>query len=417
MSAVITAENVSKRYRIGLRRGGEYSTLRESIMDAASGTLDRVKRSFGTSPAPLPVSEEFWALKGVDLEIRRGEAVGIVGGNGAGKSTLLKVLSRITEPTEGRVEIEGRVGSLLEVGTGFHPELTGRENVFLNGAIIGMGRREVARKFDAIVDFAEIGQFIDTPVKRYSSGMYVRLAFAVAAHMEPDIFLIDEVLSVGDLAFQRKCMDHARSLLSRDATLLLVSHNMFAIKAICDRAVLLSKGRVALEGPTEDVIRAYDQAGRLDMLTWASGMVGSDPTKCPIYITDFEVMGEDGRPRTLFKHGESMRMRLHYEAQEVVMNPTFSVAVIRSDDTSCCNYNTLMDEFRTDAVSGSGAIELLTPPIKLSADLYSIHVLVWDGKFQRLYCAQAGKNFHVTHPVLSSEFGVFHEAARWSWAT
>jgi lipopolysaccharide transport system ATP-binding protein len=341
--------------------------------------------------------------------------VGIIGRNGAGKSTLLKILSRITAPTEGRVRLSGRVGSLLEVGTGFHPELTGRENVFLNGAIIGMGRKEIARKFDAIVDFADIARFIDTPVKRYSSGMFVRLAFAVAAHMEPDILLIDEVLSVGDLAFQRKCMDHAKQLLERDATLLFVSHNMFAIKAMCDRAVYLSQGRVALDGTTEEVTRLYDQEGRLDMASWATGMVGSDPSKCPISIRDFELLDEDGEPRTIFEHGERMRIRLHYEARERISNPTFSIGIIRSDNVACCNHNTALDGFSTATVSGRGVIELLTPPIKLVAELYSIQILVWDSKFQHLYCAQAGKNFHVSHPVLDTEFGVFHEEAEWSW--
>lgn len=415
MQSAISIESVSKFYRLGTRREGAYRTLRETLTEAAAVPWRRLRRLSRSSPGPGSSPDELWALKDVSLEVRPGEAVGIIGRNGAGKSTLLKILSRITAPTNGTINIHGRIGSLLEVGTGFHPELTGRENIFLNGAIIGMGRREIARKFDAIVDFAEIDRFIDTPVKRYSSGMYVRLAFAVAAHMEPDILLIDEVLSVGDLAFQRKCMDHAKRLLERDATLLFVSHNMFAIKAMCDRAVYLLRGRVALDGTTEEVTRLYDQEGRLDMAAWATRLVGSDPTKCPIWIRDFELLGEDGQPRTIFEHGERMRIRLHFEAQKDLHSPNFNVSFIRSDDIACCNYNTAMDGFPTASVSGSGVIELLTPPIKLVADLYSIQVLVWDPKFQRLYSAQAGKNFHVSHPVLSTEFGVYHEAAQWCW--
>jgi lipopolysaccharide transport system ATP-binding protein len=223
------------------------------------------------------------------------------------------------------------------------------------------------------------------------------------------------VLSVGDLAFQRKCMDHAKRLLEQDTTLLFVSHNMFAVKALCGRAVYLSGGRVALDGRTEDVVRMYDQEGRLDMASWATDMVGSDPMKCPIHVKHFELLGEDGRPRTLFEHGERMRVRLRFEAREVVDRPNFNVAIVRSDGVACCNYNTAMDGFPTGSVSGEGVIELLTPPVKLVADLYSTQVMVWDPRFQRLYCAQAGKNFHVSHPVLSNEFGVYHERAQWSW--
>ena len=206
--------------------------LAESIANAVSKSWRRLQ-TLATGGETLEDTSELWALRDVSFTIGAGEAVGIVGRNGAGKSTLLKILSNITPPTDGQITIQGRVGSLLEVGTGFHPELTGRENIFLNGAIVGMSRREISEKYNDIVGFSEIGKFIDTPVKRYSSGMYVKLAFAVAAHMEPEILLLDEVLSVGDLAFQRKCMEHARRLLSRKATLLFVSHNMFAIKAMC----------------------------------------------------------------------------------------------------------------------------------------------------------------------------------------
>ncbi|WP_406695925.1 ABC transporter ATP-binding protein [Singulisphaera sp. Ch08] len=356
-----------------------------------------------------------WSLKDVSFRVGRGEAIGVIGRNGAGKSTLLKILSQITAPTTGSIKLFGRVGSLLEVGTGFHPELTGRENVYLNGAIIGMSRSEISRKFDQIVEFAEVDRFIDTPVKRYSSGMYVRLAFAVAAHMEPEILLIDEVLSVGDLAFQRKCMEHVKRLQKRDVTLLFVSHNMFSIKAICDRSIYLSEGKVVFDGRTDEAIRLYDQEGRLEMATWAQAMVGSDPTKQPIYITDIETMNEAGESRTLFDHGERIRIRLHFDAQETLHEPNFNVALIRSDDVACCNYNTAMDKFSTATVSGAGVIELLTPPIKLVSELYSIQVLVWDASFQRLYCAQVGKNIHIRHPELNTEFGVFHESAEWSW--
>jgi lipopolysaccharide transport system ATP-binding protein len=393
--------------------------LRESIMHAAGCSWNRLRR-WASRPAlpdstPAPNNQELWALKRVSFEVGKGEAIGIIGRNGAGKSTLLKIISRITPPTCGGVDLRGRVGSLLEVGTGFHPELTGRENIFLSGAIMGMSRKEIARKFSQIVDFAGIAPHMDTPVKRYSSGMYVRLAFAVAAHMESSILLIDEVLSVGDFAFQRKCMEYAKRLLKRDVTLLFVSHNMFSIKAMCDRAIYLSQGKVVLDGSTEDVTGLYEQESRLDMLPWAQGMVGSDPARCPIYIENVELFDQHGEQRSLFDYGERMRIRIQFNARERVSNPNFNIGFLRSDNVGCCNYNTAMDGFPTPCVSGSGVIELLTPPLKLVSDLYTIHVLVWDSTFERLYCAQTAQNFHVRHPMLNSEFGVFHEPAEWIW--
>jgi len=414
MSTAISSQNLSKHYRLGAASRGKYGTLRESLMEVAAVPARRMRRLLGKSDATARGDESLWALDDVSFTIRRGESVGIIGRNGAGKSTLLKVLSRITTPTRGSVDIRGRVGSLLEVGTGFHPELTGRENIYLNGAIIGMSRREISRKFNQIVDFSEVGKFIDTPVKRYSSGMYVRLAFAVAAHMEPEILLIDEVLSVGDLAFQRKCMDFAQKLLSRNTTLLFVSHNMFAIHAMCDRAIYLANGKVSADGPTDEITRLYDKEARLDVVPWAQRRVGTDPTKCPVFIDGVELLDEDGQSRTLFDHGNRMRIRIRYQANEPLTNPNFTVAFLRSDDVACCNYNMAMDEFRMGGVSGTGTIELLTPPLKLVSELYSVQVIVWDSAFQRLLCAQNGGNFHVRHPLLSRDFGVFHEQGRWA---
>jgi lipopolysaccharide transport system ATP-binding protein len=414
MDLAISARNVSKYYQLGEPgSSGRYRTLRDSLTQAAAAPVRYWRRVRDGSASDADRS--LWALNDVSFAVKPSECLGIIGRNGAGKSTLLKVLSRITAPTRGSIRIHGRLGSLLEVGTGFHPELTGRENIFLNGAIIGMTRREIAGKFDQIVEFSEVGKFIDTPVKRYSSGMYVRLAFAVAAHMEPEILLIDEVLSVGDLAFQRKCMDHAKRMLERDTTILFVSHNMFAIKAMCDRAILLDKGRILGDGPVDEITRMYDQHARLDIASWAQGMVGRDPTRCPIHIREIELLAEDGQPRNVFDYGERMRIRMRYEATEPIENPNFSVSFLRSDDVACCNYNTSMDSFATGTTYGSGEIELMVPPIKLVNELYTIQVLVWSPNFQRLYCAQNGKNFHVRHPVLSTEFGVFHEPAKWSF--
>lgn len=253
----IRCEGLAKRYEIGEREA--YKTIRDLITDAVAAPFRRLRSaalrsSNGNGSQDKPT---IWALKDVSFEIKRGEVVGIIGRNGAGKSTLLKILSRITEPTRGSVEVWGRVGSLLEVGTGFHPELTGRDNIFLNGAILGMKKTEIARKFDEIVAFAEVEKFIDTPVKRYSSGMYVRLAFAVAAHMEPAILLVDEVLAVGDIAFQKKCLGKMGNVVRQGRTIVFVSHNMAAINALCSRCVILNAGEVEFDGPTKSATERY----------------------------------------------------------------------------------------------------------------------------------------------------------------
>lgn len=248
-AAVVVAEGISKRYELGAAVRG-YSTLRESLASAIRSPLQTLRGS--QTPA-----EHIWALRNVTFEVQPGEALGIVGNNGAGKSTLLKILSRITQPTGGTVRLRGRVGSLLEVGTGFHGELTGRENIYLNGAILGMKRTDVRRKFDAIVAFSEVERFIDTPVKRYSSGMYMRLAFAVAAHLEPEILIIDEVLAVGDGRFQEKCLDKMHEVANQGRTVIFVSHNLLAVRNLCSRAILLADGEIVSSGSANQVVDEY----------------------------------------------------------------------------------------------------------------------------------------------------------------
>ena len=253
---IIRVENLGKRYIIGHQQQQErYTALRDVIANGAKGLANRFNPK---SKVQNPNLEEFWALKDVSFEVKQGDRVGIIGRNGAGKSTLLKILSRITEPTTGRIQLNGRVASLLEVGTGFHPELTGRENIFLNGAILGMGKREISRKFDEIVAFAEVERFLDTPVKRYSSGMYVRLAFAVAAHLEPEILIVDEVLAVGDATFQKKCLGKMEDVADKEGrTVLFVSHNTGMIQALCNKCFLLQKGIVVEQGVPSQLIQKY----------------------------------------------------------------------------------------------------------------------------------------------------------------
>lgn len=248
-NTVIKAEHVSKEFFLRKAQAGNYTALRDVIVDRL--------RSVSKGQLARDRKESFLALDDVSFEVQAGDRVGIVGRNGAGKSTLLKILSRIIAPTKGRITIEGRLASLLEVGTGFHPELTGRENIFLNGSILGMSRNEIQRKFDEIVAFAEVEKFLDTPVKRYSSGMYVRLAFAVAAHLEPEVLVVDEVLAVGDAAFQRKCLGRMKEVAGEGRTILFVSHNMEAVQRLCNRGILLSKGKIAMQGDMNAVIRGY----------------------------------------------------------------------------------------------------------------------------------------------------------------
>jgi len=276
--SIIKVEGLSKRYLLehqATRTGGAFQYKRFS--DVLSGVASkparwlaaRRDRRSGNGMGHSSQQEEFWALKDVSFDIKRGEVAGIIGRNGAGKSTLLKILSRITEPTKGRIEIDGRVASLLEVGTGFHPELTGRENIFLNGAILGMHQSEIRRKFDEIVDFAEVERFLDTPVKRYSSGMYVRLAFAVAAHLEPEILIIDEVLAVGDSDFQKKCLGKMKDVAHGGRTVLFVSHNMSAVRNLCSRGLLMVKGQKLFDGTAEQAIAEYSSATTTQSsLTW-----------------------------------------------------------------------------------------------------------------------------------------------------
>lgn len=394
-SLAIKAEGLGKRYQLGA-----IGSKHDSLRDALQSVFAKKEKESG----------EFWALKNASFEIQRGENVGIVGLNGAGKSTLLKILSQIVTPTTGSAEITGRLGALLEVGTGFHRELTGRENVFLYGSILGMDRQEVAKKFDAIVEFSEIGKFIDTPVKRYSSGMYVRLAFAVAAHLDPDILLLDEVLAVGDFSFQKKCIDFAKALQKRGSTILFVSHNMFSIKTMCPRVIYLQKGQVVFDGPTDEGLRLYENNSKLAALPWFRS-----PESSPVNITSVELLTEDGKARTMFDYGERMRMRISYQATRPIEAPHFVCAIRRSDDIMCCNFSSWSDGAPFNVIDGEGVIEMLTPPLSLVSDQYSVEILVREKQTGSIITAQSGATFHLRHDVFDAAgFGVFHQQAQWS---
>jgi lipopolysaccharide transport system ATP-binding protein len=326
----ITVENLSKRYRIGLR---------EELPDTFAGTIAAWLKAPLTSFRQLRKLSHFsdnghnsgdviWAVNDVSFEVKRGEVMGIIGRNGAGKTTLLKIVSRITMPTAGRVILNGRVSSLLEVGTGFHPELTGRENVYLNGAVLGMSKTEIDRKFDEIVAFAEVEKFIDTPVKRYSSGMYVRLAFAVAAHLEPEILLVDEVLAVGDIAFQKKCLGKMETVTQEGRTVLFVSHNVAAISRLCDRTVWLDQGELKFLGVTEESVRGY--LGGLAMTVESDVDLRThpnrDPGRAPL-LKRVRFLDSLDTPKTLFRSGEMIKFVLDFDPIVPLDYPQFGIGV------------------------------------------------------------------------------------------
>ena len=316
---IIRVENLGKKYIIRHQQRESYIALRDVISNKVSSCFKRILHPGREACKSNNSVEEFWALKDVSFEIKGGETVGIIGRNGAGKSTLLKLLSRITEPTTGRIHLKGRVASLLEVGTGFHPELTGRENIFLNGAILGMTREEIKRKFDEIVAFAEVEKFLDTPVKRYSSGMYVRLAFAVAAHLEPEILLVDEVLAVGDAQFQKKCLGKMGDVAKEGRTVLFVSHNMSSIQKLCGRAVLLNKGGIQFEGMSEDVIANYLGRGEGERGEYAFSvnkrkLLAND--KCGVNILDIQILSAEGNPCKIIQSNDTVIVRIFYQAND-----------------------------------------------------------------------------------------------------
>ena len=374
----IQVERLGKLYRIGLPK--RHDTLRDQITDAALSPLRRFSRR-SRRVTRDDGSDHVWALRDVSFDVKPGEVVGIIGRNGSGKSTLLKVLTRITEPTEGYAEIRGRVGSLLEVGTGFHPELTGRENVYLNGAILGMNKAEIQRKFDEILAFAEIEKFIDTPVKHYSSGMYVRLAFAVAAHMEPEILLVDEVLAVGDYSFQKKCLGKMGDIGQGGRTVVLVSHNLPSIVNLCSRAILLNAGRIVVDGWAADVVQQYLALG-----SQTSGeVIWPDPTQAPgdqkIRLHAVRILPQDGRVSPDLDMQQEIVLEISYWVMHAGVSPVVSIIVKSGTgervlaSVSLPSENLLHDSlFGTPFPAGLFRTECHFPPGLFNTMSYSVDV-------------------------------------------
>jgi lipopolysaccharide transport system ATP-binding protein len=381
-NSVISVENLGKRYSLRHQRDQRYTTLRDVVTNKAKSLFRRNGTSQLSAPtsqlrAPsslLPAREDFWALRNVSFEVEQGEVVGIIGRNGAGKSTLLKILSRITDPTEGRVRIRGRVASLLEVGTGFHPELTGRENIFLNGAILGMNRAEIRAKFDEIVSFAEVEKFLDTPVKHYSSGMYVRLAFAVAAHLEPEILVVDEVLAVGDAEFQKKCIGKMHQVAKgQGRTVLFVSHNLPVVLRLCDKGFLLSGGHLIAAAHIRAVVDKYI----------SSGQIGNDRVDLASVSRPISVRGgaelvaaEPSRQHGLqpwqFEYGQSVSFQIHFDVTKPLSNFLFGIALF---DRSGYEIASSLSAHRLgtfDVQPGSYKLDISYPKLGLLPGIYRL---------------------------------------------
>ena len=408
MRPIIELQGISKKYRLG-RIGST------SIRDSVERTWDRLRRRNGNGRVPR---KDFWALRDLSFTIQPGETVGVIGQNGAGKSTLLKILSRITEPTKGEAVLRGRPASLLEVGTGFHPDLPGRENIFLNGAILGMRKREIRAKFDEIVAFSEVEEFIDTPVKRYSSGMYVRLAFAVAAHLEPEILLVDEVLAVGDAAFQKKCLGKMGDVARQGRTVLFVSHNMASILAICERVILLNAGTMLANGPTQEVVRDYlkstisEETVALDQRADRKGDGSARLLSCKV-----ESVGAGH----FVSSSSRMKFTLAYQSDRPLKHVRFLVTIY--DYT-----NTGIYLFDSDAVGGipevlpaEGVVTCTTDPINLTPGRCYINLALFRGTAMADHIEQAASfdveadEFYSTGRIPSREWVMCLLKHKWSF--
>ncbi len=367
----IHLDNVSVRYRVPHER---YASLKEH----AIRTLQRRVQY-----------QDFWALRDINLEIKRGEVVGIIGRNGAGKSTLLKVIARVLHPKQGRVLIRGRVAPLLEFGAGFHPELTGRENVFLNGAILGFSHAEMQSKFERIVDFAELWDFIDAPLRTYSSGMIARLGFAVATDVDPEILILDEVLSVGDAAFQRKSAERIQSFRATGATILLVSHSLETVRMMCGRAIWLDRGSILSDGSANSVVQKYfdrdasDESGRL------ARAAGPDADQCwgtrQIEIVQVHLLDAKGAGRTIFKTGESLVLQMDYRTRGAIPSPVFGMAIHRQDGTHISGPNTFFAGFELPTLEGEGRVTYTIPYLALLEGMYYITVAVHNREDTEMY--------------------------------
>ncbi|HXK41692.1 MAG TPA: ABC transporter ATP-binding protein [Anaerolineae bacterium] len=402
MNTAIRFEDVSKRFALHQQRSRSFQ---EALIRLAPWR--RTNQN---------ASEEFWALRHVSFEIETGETVGLIGPNGVGKSTALKLVSRILEPTSGHIEVHGRVGALLELGAGFHPDLTGRENVYLNASMMGLSRQEVDRRFDEIVAFSELEPFIDVPVKHYSSGMYVRLGFAVAVHTDPEILLVDEVLAVGDAAFQRKCYDRIDQLRANGVTLLFVSHSAETVRSLCKRALWLDAGTLVADGTAESVVQQYTvhsweaEEGKLpspdNVKRWGTGRV---------QITRVELLDGAGKERQLFKTGEHMVVVIHYHARERVIHPVFGLGIHHNDGTHVTGPNTRFAGLNIPWIEGEGVVYYDLPAVPLLEGKYLISLSAHDWEAAEMFDYHDRLYPFGILPGSEEKYGLLSLGGRWRW--
>ena len=410
MKDMVKAEGLGKKYYLRHQKKEAYATLRDSIAAGIGRLLP-----FGRGGAQ-ETRDEFWALRDVSFQLQPGDRLGVIGRNGAGKSTLLKILSRITEPSEGVARIRGRVSSLLEVGTGFHPELTGRENIYLNGAILGMKRLEIRKKFDEIVAFADIERFLDTPVKRYSSGMYVRLAFSVAAHLEPDVLIVDEVLAVGDAQFQKKCLGKMKEVGSEGRTVLFVSHNMFAVRSLCDRGVLLENGTMVESGPVGEVIDSYYRRNRNAEPTVR---FADDSATDGVSLLEASVTDASGCNRNLFYLGDDIHFKLKLRRSAPVAPQAMAINICTADGLLISNVHSADAGFAFDVAKSEECLDIRVEKVRYYPGEYSVTLVMKlpDGRHvfkNDCLCFSVLQDTKIIERPLVREHGMFHLISHWT---
>lgn len=398
----IRFQNVTKKYRLGFKK----DSLR-----------DMIPALFKKKNLNEKSKDEFFALDNVNFDIKQGEVVGIIGPNGAGKTTTLKLLSKIIKPTKGSIEVNGKMSALIEVGAGFHPDLTGRENIYLNGSILGLKRREIDKKFDKIVEFAELEKFIDTPVRHYSSGMYVRLGFSISAHIEPEIMLIDEVLSVGDMKFQMKCTKVIEELKKNGTTIIFISHNLYVVRGLCKRTILLSKGHVVEDGETEKVINTY-RLRTYDMKK--PGTDGKDLIKEELrdeldreaIINGIDFIDISGNIKHQFKTEDKLVIRIKYKAYKKIHNPVFGVSIWCFDGVRCYATNTSTDGILIDSIEGSGSIDIIYNKLPLLTGKYYVNAGIYEKQMITAY-DYVDKMYEFEIKDDKAELGICHLEHSW----
>lgn len=408
MKTQVKFENVSKKYNLGLTR----TSLPTLISDRIKHTLNPQKTTTGKN-------NSFWALDDVSFDLHEGESLALVGENGAGKTTILKLLANITKPTSGRIYANGKLSALIELGAGFHPDLTGRENIYLNGTILGLSRKQIANQFDEIVDFSELERFIDTPVKRYSSGMVVRLGFAVASCIHPEILLVDEVLAVGDAAFQQKCMQRIHSLLKEGTSIIFVSHNFYLVQAVCNRALYLVHGQIKSRGSAKEIIDLYEydlHQKRMAKLEGALQTEGGERNE--LEITRVEILGAEIPGTNSLANNQPAQIRIHYNAYQTIGKAHASVFIRRSDGLTCCMMRTKLDDFQLELERGQGIILVNLEPLQLITGTYYVEAWFLNESDSMGIIPRAGRSdwFSVKGSALSysDDSGVFEPITRWN---